>query len=237
MTADAIQLRSVAARVARIVWIRRNADRLKPLLAAIQNVCHAAQGFHVVDNCGLAEQTFDRRKRRLNTRPCSLAFQTFDQTGFFTADVCTSTTMQHNIQIEACALDVLAQQTCCVTFLDRGIQSSIAAAILIAKVEIGVVGFDRMAGNHDAFDQLMRILFHQDSIVEGSRFAFIGVDAQINRTWMILGQEGPFQAARKTRAAAPTQASVFDDVNDIDRSHAQDLFDPRVATVGHVCLQ
>jgi hypothetical protein len=112
----------------------------------------------------------------------------------------------------------------------------IAAAILIAKVEIGVVGFDRMAGNHDAFDQLMWILLHQDSIVEGSRFALIRVDTQINRTRMILGQERPLQAARKPRAATTTQASILDDVNDVDRSHAQDLFDPCVATIGHVCL-
>ena len=145
--------------------------------------------------------------------------------------------MQHNIQIETCAFDVLAQQTRCVTFFDRGIQSSITAAILVTKVEIGVVGFDRMAGNHDAFDQLMRILLHQDPIIESSRFAFIGVDTQINRAWMILGQEGPFQTAREPRATSTTQAGIFDDVNHVDGSHAQDLFDPRVATVGHVCLQ
>jgi hypothetical protein len=94
-----------------------------------------------------------------------------------------------------------------------------------------------MAGDHDAFDQLMRILLHQDSIIERSRFAFIGIDTQINRTRMILGQKCPFQAARKARTAATTQAGILYDVRDIAGRHAQDLFDPRVATVSLIRRQ
>ena len=57
----------------------------------------------------------------------------------------------------------------------------------------------------------MRIVFHQDAIVERARLAFVGVDAHVNRAGMILGQERPLQPGRETGAAAAAQAAGFDD--------------------------
>ena len=60
--ADAIQLRPVAAQVARVVRIGRHADRFEPVDAALQDVRHAAQRFDVVHDRRLAEQAFDGRE-------------------------------------------------------------------------------------------------------------------------------------------------------------------------------
>ena len=91
-----------------------------------------------------------------------------------------------------------------------------------------------MAGNDNALDQLMRILLHQNAIVESPRFALVGVDAQINWTRMILGQKRPFEPARKPSTAATTEPGVFDEVRHIARCHAQEFFDPRVTTISLV---
>ena len=85
--ADAVQLRAVAALVARIVGVGRHADRFEPIDAALEDVRHATERFDVVDDRRLAEQAFDRGERRLDPRPGPLAFEAFDQAGLLAADV------------------------------------------------------------------------------------------------------------------------------------------------------
>ena len=49
----------------------------------------------------------------------------------------------------------------------------------------------------------MGILLHQNAVVECARFAFVGVDAQVDRPRMILGQERPLDPAGKPAPPRP----------------------------------
>src|SRR5688572_990961 len=69
VTGEAIELGAVAAGVAGVVGIRRDADRLEPLHATVDDVWHVGAGLDVVDDGWLAKRAFDGRKRRLNPRP------------------------------------------------------------------------------------------------------------------------------------------------------------------------
>ena len=102
--------------IARIVRIGRHADRLEPLDAALEDVRHAAERFDVVDDRRLAERAFDGGKRRLDPRPGPLAFEAFDQARLFAADVRARPAVQVDVEIEARAENVLAQQTGGVAF-------------------------------------------------------------------------------------------------------------------------
>ena len=57
------------------------------------------------------------------------------------------------------------------------------------------------------FEHLVRILFHQDAVVERARLALVGVDAQVDRAGMVLGQEGPLEPGRKAGPAAAAQVA------------------------------
>src|SRR5262249_59933346 len=87
VAADAIELRPVAAGVARVLWVGRHAHRLEPVCAAIHDVRDAGERLDVVDDRWLAESALDRRERRLDARPGALAFEAFDEAGFLAADV------------------------------------------------------------------------------------------------------------------------------------------------------
>ena len=65
----------------------------------------------------------------------------------------------------------------------------------------------REAGDETAFDQKMRIVAHDLPVLAGAGLRFVGVDDEIGGPRRIgLRHEGPFEAGRKTGAAAPAQA-------------------------------
>ena len=64
-------------------------------------------------------------------------------------------------------------------------------------------GADRITGDHDAFDQLMRITLDQLAILERARLTLVGIAAEIARALIVLGEKSPFDPGRKSCTAAP----------------------------------
>ena len=83
----------------------------------------------------------------------------------------------------------------------------------------------------------MRILLHQDAIVERARLALIRVDAQIDRPRMVLRQKAPLHSRRKTSPAAAAQARVLHQIRHIVRLHRQRFLQRFVAAVGAIAGQ
>src|ERR1041385_8523902 len=113
------------------------------------------------------------------------------------------------------AENVAAEQVVGITLVDGLLKGPVGTAILIANIHIGPAGAGGITGEHDPFEDLVRILFHEDAIVESARFALVGIDAEVNGAGMVLGQEGPLEAAGKASAAAAAQAGRLDGVGDL----------------------
>ena len=177
----------------------------------------AGHGLDIVDDRRLVERAFDGRERRLDPRPGSLAFQAFDQPGLFAADVGRRAAMHVNIEREIGAADVLAQIAGLVAFVDGRLQTLIAQRVFVADVEIGRRGPGSVGAEDDAFDNLVRILLHQDAVVECARLALVGVDAHVDGAGMILRQEGPLQPGGKTGPAASAQVAGLDGLHELGR--------------------
>jgi hypothetical protein len=71
---------------------------------------HRREGLGVVDGGRLAVQAEAGRERRLEARLALLAFQRFQQRGFFAADVGAVTVVRVQLEAEAAAQDVVAQE-------------------------------------------------------------------------------------------------------------------------------
>src|SRR5881397_1023656 len=85
--------------------------------------------------------------------------------------------------------------------------------------------------NDDAFDELVRIAFHDDAVFARSGFAFVGVATEVNRLSGVLWNKTPFHPGRETRtAAAPKSGGLcrFDDRG--RRQFLDDLFGGAIAT-------
>src|SRR6185437_11847885 len=187
VAADAIQFRSITTGVARVLRIGRHTYRSESFGTTVDDTPHARNRLDVVYNRWPAERSFHCRERRFNPRAGAFAFQTLDQSGFLAADVRSRTAMQENVEMKVLAENVAAKQIVIVKFINCLLQDAITTAIFITQIQIRRAGPRRIARQNDPFENLMRILFHQDAIVKRTRFALVGVDAHINGTGMIFG--------------------------------------------------
>src|SRR6516165_1113473 len=123
--------------------------------------------------------------------------------------------MKDDVEVVVRTKDLLTEESSSSGFLERFIQNSIPERKFAANVDEGKMAIHGVCGDDDAFDQLVRITFHDDAILAGSRLAFVCVAAQINRLAGVLRYKTPFHARRKTGAAAAPKArglGLFDDV-------------------------
>ncbi len=88
---------------------------------------------------------------------------------------------------------------------------------------------DRETGDEDAFEQLVRVLFHQHAVLAGAGLALVGVDDDVFGFRRGLRNEAPLQAGWKTGAAAATQARRFHLVDDLFGLHGDGFVEGFVA--------
>src|SRR5262245_8936711 len=133
MPADAIQLWTIAARIAWVLRVRRHADGFEPIRSTIDNVRHASDRFDVVNDRRLAERAFDRGKGRLYARPVSLALQALDEACFFTTDIGSSSAVNKYVEVEPrFAQNLAAQKPGAVRLVDCPLHGTCGGAVFIA---------------------------------------------------------------------------------------------------------
>ena len=139
-----------------------------------------------------------------------LPFEALDQPGLLAADVRPCPAVQPDVEVEARAVDVLAQVPGGPGLGDRRLEDAVGVDVLEPQVKVGGRRLGREAGDQDPLDQLVGVFLHQQAVVERRRLALVGVDAH-ERFLPILGKERPLEPARKARAAAAAQLRVLDD--------------------------
>ena len=80
----------------------------------------------------------------------------------------------------------------------------------------------------------MRIEFHLHAVDEGARLALVGVDAQINRAGMVLGQERPLQSGGEAGPAAAAQPAGLHQFDDLLRAHSRSTLRQRVVSAARL---
>lgn len=78
VTTNAVKLWTIGPCIARIVRILGDTHALKPFGTLGKDMRHTCHGFDIVHDGWTTKRSFDRRKRRLDARPCTLALETFD---------------------------------------------------------------------------------------------------------------------------------------------------------------
>src|SRR5262249_27492832 len=198
-----------------------------------------AQCFHVVDDRRTAVQADDSGEGRLDARVAALAFERFHQRGFLAALVSARTGMNQQIEVEAGAEDVFAEITAFVGFGDGRIHDVQHVAVFTANIDKAVMRIDGTARDDDAFNQLVRVHFHQRAVLAGAGLGFIGVADDVPGLWQVLGDEGPLEAGGETRSAAAAEVGLFDLIDDLRGLHLLERFVERLISAvlqGHVNL-
>src|SRR5262249_26906463 len=127
-------------------------------------------------------------------------------------------------------LDVLANITRPSRLFDRLLEDSRAQDKLTSYIDVGALGADRVTGQDDPFQKLVRIALDQLPVLKRTWLAFVGITAKVARTLMVLGQESPFHARRKARAATATETGLDDELRHVGgRDLSEHLLESLVA--------
>src|SRR5262249_36847176 len=172
------------------------ADRFEPDGAALDDVGDAAESFDVVDDGRLAKGSLDCRKGGFDARPAALSLEAFDQAGFLAADIGPCSAMGPDIEVEAAAVDILADMAGGAGLLERPLEHLERADVFKSKVDISRCRPGCKAGDQDSLQELVGILFDEQAVIERRRLALVAVDAH-QGFLPVLRKECPFQAARE----------------------------------------
>jgi len=88
---------------------------------------------------------------------------------------------------------------------DRLLQHPRAVRELATDVDVGDVAADRVRGDDDALEELVRVVLDELAVLEGARLALVGVDGEVDGLLALLGEEAPLHPGREARAAPPAE--------------------------------
>ena len=72
------------------------------------------------------------------------------------------------------------------------------------------LGADRVAGDHDALDEGVRVGEEERDVLAGAGLRLVGVDDEVVRLAVALRDELPLHSGGEARAAAAAQTGVLD---------------------------
>ena len=193
---------------------------LVPVHAVADDGRHVAQRLHVVHAGRLTPDADGGREGRFGTRVGAAAFQRVDQRGLFAADVAAGTGVDEQLEIEAAAEDVLAEQAGGLGFVDGAVEVARRVDVFAAQEDVAAVGLQRARGNQHAFHQQVRQLLHEHAVLPGVRLHLVRVAQQVADVQrLVLRHQAPLHAGGEARAAAALEAGVLDGLDDVVLGH------------------
>src|SRR5205823_2506601 len=134
----------------------------------------------------------------------------FDEPGLLAADVGARASMHPEVEIEAAAEDVFAEEILFASFFKRAVQNLRALSELAADVNVSELHVVRPTREDHPFDELVRVFVDDLAVLERARLGFVGVANEVNRLAAFAVHERPLESAGKSRAAATAQAGLHD---------------------------
>ena len=144
--------------------------------------------------------------------------------------------MNVNLAVEPLAENIFAEEVLPSRFFDGLDENLRAVGHFAPDINVGRMRADRIAGDENALDKLVRIVMEKLPILERAGLGFVGVANQINRLTGALGEKTPLHAAGETRATAPAHLAVFDLGHDLFELHAERFRQRLVTTLAKVVL-
>ena len=159
----------------------------------------------------------------LDARVGAFAFERFDETGFFAADVGACAAMKVDFEIETAAEDILAKEAFFFCLAESFFDDLSGFGEFFAKVNVSYVSSHREAGDDHAFDKLVRILMDDVTVLEGAGLGFVAVADEVDRFGVVRWNEAPLDSGGETGTTASAQTRSLDLIDDILGIHLKSL--------------
>mmetsp|Transcript_17366 Transcript_17366/g.23414 ORF Transcript_17366/g.23414 Transcript_17366/m.23414 type:complete len:421 (+) Transcript_17366:292-1554(+) len=165
----------------RVIHVTANAEELgsaviltahppKPAGSTAENGGRHCNRLDVSHCRGTPKYPHIRRKGWLQPRFALLAFEGFNESSFFAADVSTRPSMQVQVKIVTATASIFPEITCSVGFVDRLVHDNGLVEVLSTNVDVGCPCTHRIPCKQASLHELVRILPHYLTVLTCSRF-------------------------------------------------------------------
>src|SRR6266404_6941425 len=173
----------------------------------------------VHDRWAHIETEHRREIRRLNPRITALAFERFNQAGFFSANVSAPAAMNINLHIKPCAEDILSQKLVFSRFFNGTFEDLRAFGEFASDIDVGRASVERETRDQNPFEQLVWIFVNNVAVLERARLRLIRITDQIDRLFLIGLDKAPLHTARKSGPATTAKTGRLDLIDDFGARH------------------
>src|SRR5206468_12504632 len=162
----------------------------------------------------LAEEADLDRERRLVARLAAVTLDRLEERRLLAADIRARADAQLEVEREAAAHDVVAEEAAGARVRDRVLEPVVHQRILGAHVDEAVLAARRVRGDRHRLDEREGIALHQDAVLERAGLRLVAVADEVVRVRRLPGDGVPLRARRERRAAASEQLRLDDLADD-----------------------
>ena len=210
------------------------ADRGEPFGAPQDDGRNIGVGFDVVHIGRVALVARFARVRGFHGRFAASAFHRMNQRRLLAADEGARAVAQLDVEREARAQDVVAQQPVFPRLFDGSPEPFDGQRVFGADVDQSVRGARAVAVDGHRFEDRVGIAFEDRTVHECARIPFVGVADHVFAVGFRIARDLPLQAGGETASAAPPQAGVDDLLQHVVGLHAEHFGQGCVAVAGDV---
>ncbi len=185
--------------------------------AVVEDPGDIGVGLHVVEQGGPLEQALIGGEGRAGPGLAPVALDGGHEGGLLAADEGAGAQAQLDVEVEAGAEDVLAQQAVFTGLADGDLQPVDGDGVLGPDVDVALVGADGVAGDGHGLQHAVGVALQHRAVHEGAGVALVGVAGHVLDPVGGGGVVGelPLQAGGEAGAAPAPQAGGLDVVDDL----------------------
>jgi hypothetical protein len=176
------------------------------------------------------------RQWRLGAHLSALAFEAFEQRGFFAANVSAGADAQFDIEMLTGSERIRPEAANGARSLYRFLERCVGVRIFGAGVDVALRRADREAADRHAFNQRERIALHDHAISERAAIAFIGVADDVFLIGFRVGSCLPLYTGGESGAAAAAQTGFGDFLERRGVANLDSALEALEAAMGDVIL-
>src|SRR6185295_1871120 len=148
-----------------------------------------------------------RRERWLEARVAALALERVEQAGLLAADVRALAAVDDEVEVVLRVEDALAEVALLVRLRHGRVEDVGLQLVLAADEDEALVRARRDRADDAALDQEVRVLLHQEPVLEGPGLGLVGIAAQV-LVHRALGDEARLLPHGESGTAAAAEARV-----------------------------
>ena len=148
-------------------------DLSKPVSALGQDDGHVGESLDIVHVGGFHVITGLSGEGRLQGGLTTLTFHRVDQSGLLTADKCTGTVTDLDIEVKVSTENLLAEQTIFTSLLDGNLQAVNSERILSTDVNQTLVGVDAVTADGHRLNHRVGVTLHDGTVHECTGVALV----------------------------------------------------------------